>query len=276
LVERYVKDGDSSAVKWIFLIIFAALFLLDLWLILTGRIHAFDDAVLRAFLGIRDDALTTVFLGITFVGNQTTMIALCVLAIILPGRLKIGLPVALMTLIGWLAHTLLKAAVARPRPDMEYWLVTETSYSFPSGHSNASMIFFAALLILAGRALILQDNRLAALLLRIVLAVLATLIGLSRLYLGVHYASDVLGGWLLAGVILVVLFAVYENFWPYKWRVTYDIPEWNAIPRNAEKHRAWRKPSKKRAPAELLKFPKNRSPWRTAKPVAKKEEPEKK
>ena len=219
LVERYIKDGDSSAVKWIFLILFVALFLLDLWLIITGRIQVFDEAVLRFFLGIRDDALTTVFRGITFCGNQTTMIALCVLVIILPGRLKIGLPVALMTLIGFLAQTFLKALVARPRPDMEYWLATETTYSFPSGHANASMIFFVALFILAGRALILQENRLAATLLRIVLAVLAVFIGLSRLYLGVHFASDVLGGWLLAGVILSLSFAAYDNLWPAKWRL---------------------------------------------------------
>ena len=267
LVERYIKGSDPSIVKWIFLILFAALFVFNLWFVFTGQSQVYDELVQRIFLDLRDEALTAVFRAITFCGNETTMIGLCIFIVILPGRMKVGLPVALMTVVGWFAHTLLKGLIARPRPDMEYWLVTETSFSFPSGHANVSMIFFIALAILVGRALILQDNWIAAILLRVIFTVLAVLIGLSRLYLGVHFASDVFGGWLLAGMILIVLFAVYDNLWPYKWRMTYNLPEWNSIPRNDEKRRVWRRPSKKRAPAELLTFPKKTSPWKIKRPA---------
>jgi len=203
----------------IFFIIFTALFLLDLFLVAAGRTQAFDMAVRDGIVGLREEALSTVFGAITFFGNPATMIALCVFIVILPSRMKIGLPVALMTAVGWLAHTLLKVIVARPRPDVEYWLVNESGYSFPSGHANASMIFLVALLILVGRVLILNYNKFAAVLLRIVFFVFATLIGLSRIYLGVHYFSDVFGGWMLAGMILILSFAFYENLWPSKWRV---------------------------------------------------------
>ena len=266
MVERYIKDSGAAIAKWVLLIIFTALFLLDLFLVAAGRTQAIDMAVQGAVLGLREEALTTIFGVITFFGNPLTMIALCVFIVILPSRMKIGLPVALMTAIGWFAHTLLKSVVARPRPDMEYWLVNESGYSFPSGHANASMIFWVALLILVGRVLVLQYNSFAAVLLRIVFFIFAALIGLSRIYLGVHYCSDVFGGWMLACIILILSFALYENLWPSKWRVTYFNPEWDAIPRNAEKKRAWRKPSRRRAQHEPVKFPKNRSPWKIPPP----------
>ena len=265
MVERYVKDTGSSAVKWVFLAIFAALFTLDLYLVVTGKTQALDNSVLEYFAGIREEALTLVIKAVTFCGNPVTIIALCVFIIIIPGRMKIGLPVAIMTGLGWVAQTFFKGLICRPRPDMSYWLVEEYTYSFPSGHANTGLIFYGALFVLIGRVLVLQNNRVACVLLRIILAIFILFIGLSRLYLGVHYVSDVAAGWLLAITLLILFLAVYDSFWPQKWRVTYSAPAWDAMPRNAEKRRKWRQPVKKRAPAELLKFPKKRSPWKTPK-----------
>jgi undecaprenyl-diphosphatase len=204
--------------KRIFLVGFTALFALLLWFVLTGRTQTFDERILNAFFDLRGDVLTKIFRAITFCGNSTTVIGFCVLAIILPCRMKVGLPAVLMTAAGAGVQAILKMLVARPRPDMANWLVEETTYSFPSGHASVSMIFWVALLILAGRMLLRRKGRRAALFLRVPLAVFATLIGLSRNYLGVHYPSDVLGGWLLAGILLIILFAAYDRFWPSKWR----------------------------------------------------------
>ena len=200
-------------------IVFAALFALDFVLVEKGMTQAFDDSVLGTFVGLRADALTAIVKAVTSFGNPLTVIILCVVLIILPGRMKVGLPVALMTVVGFAAQTLFKAIVARPRPDMAYWLIEESSSSFPSGHANISIVFWFALLVLLGRALTLRGNRAAAVLIRIILAVFAVLIGVSRLYLGVHFASDVFGGWLLAGSLLPLLFIVYDRLWPTKWRI---------------------------------------------------------
>ena len=269
MVERYIKNSGSSPIKWVFIVIFTALFVTTLLFVFTGRLQEIDKTLFSIFIDMREDALTKVFRALTFCGDQATVIALCLLVVILPGRMKIGLPVALMTGTGAAVQSLIKNLVARPRLDMQYWLTGDTDwlgfsfgYSFPSGHANTSLIFWVALLILTGRVLILQDNPFAAALLRIILFAFAVLIGLSRIYLGVHYPSDVFGGWMLAGLLLLVFFTLYDNFWPSRWRVTYDAREWDAIPRDAEKKRRWRKPSKKRQPSELLKFPKNRSPWK--------------
>ncbi|MCL2112063.1 MAG: phosphatase PAP2 family protein [Clostridiales bacterium] len=243
-----------------------ALFAFLAWLVATGRTMEFDEAALSAIFGIREDGATAVFRVLTFCGDLVVIGGLCVFLMLLPGRMKIGVPIAIMVAAGWFAGTVIKGLVGRPRPDTADWLVDTFGYGFPSGHAVVSMIFWVALMILVGRVLILQDNRLAAALLRVVFLVLAVLIGFSRLYLGVHYPTDVLGGWLLAGGVLMVSFAFYENFWPYKWRVTYNMPEWDAIPRNAEKKRVWKAPSKKRAPSKMLEFPKKRRPWKMERP----------
>ena len=222
----------SAEARWIFLLIFVLLFMVDLLLVVTGRTQAFDEAALGAFFELRGDFLTFVFRVFAFSGDPYTMIGFCIVIIILPGRMKVGLPVAIMTGIGFLVQTLFKTLVARPRPDAANWLVDETGYSFPSGHSCACMIFWAALLIIVGRILILKDNRTAAASLRAVFFLIAVCIGLSRLYLGVHYPSDVFGGWMLAGIILTVCFAAYDKIWPYKWRVTYDVPDLDTILKN--------------------------------------------
>ncbi|MCL1895645.1 MAG: phosphatase PAP2 family protein [Clostridiales bacterium] len=171
-----------------------------------------------------------------------------------------------MTGLGSAIQILLQDLIARPRPDIANRLVDETSFSFPSGHTNASLIFWVALLILVGRALVLQGNPLAAGLLRVLFFVFSVLIGLSRLYLGVHYPSDVFGGWMLAAMLLVIFFAFYDNVWPSKWRMSYYAPEWDTIPRGAEQKRRWHKPSNKRAPAEKIQFPKKASPWKIPEP----------
>ena len=265
MVERYVKNRGFFAVKLVFLIILAGLFALDLWLVVTGQTQAIDDSVLAFFVGVRESFLTLVAKAVTFCGNTWTMVGLCVFIIIIPGRMKIGLPVSMMVGVAWFAQTFFKGLIGRPRPDVSFWLVEEYTYSFPSGHANTSMVFWVALLVLLGRVLVLRRNRGAAVLLRVLLAIFAFLVGVSRMYLGVHYLSDVVGGWLLAGTLLIVFFALYDNVWPQKWRVTYKVQAWGAIPKNAEKKRVWRKPTKKRAPAGLIKFPKNSTPWKIPK-----------
>jgi undecaprenyl-diphosphatase len=208
--------------KLVLVLVFAALFVIDLCLVVSGRTGAFDERFLSLIFGIRDPFLTVVFRVVTFCGNSLTMIVICVFIIILPGRTKVGLPAALMTTVGWAAQTFLKNLVERPRPDPADWLIElaedELFQSFPSGHANASMILWAALAIIIGRVLISKNKRGAAVLLRAVFIVFAVLIGLSRLYIGVHYPSDVFGGWMLAGLILTLCFALYDRLWPAKWR----------------------------------------------------------
>ena len=98
-------------------------------------------------------------------------------------------------------NQLLKRILRRPRPT-EFRIVEETGYSFPSGHSITSMVFYGYLVYLTYKYI---NNKKIKIPLIIFLVLLIPTIGLSRIYLGVHYASDVLCGFLL-GIIYLILF----------------------------------------------------------------------
>ena len=110
---------------------------------------------------------------------------------------------------GQVLGTLLKLGVERPRPELVPPLMNETSYSFPSGHAMMSAVTFLTLGSLAARAL--KDR--AARVYVLSLAVAATLlVGVSRIYLGVHWPSDVLGGW-CAGFAWAMLCWLIARWW---------------------------------------------------------------
>jgi len=97
---------------------------------------------------------------------------------------------------------LLKAVIHRPRPELFFGLVPSETYSFPSGHAFVPVVYFG---ILAG--ILAPGSRW-----RGAVVVLAALLGLSRVYLGYHYPSDVVAGWALALVWLTV-WAVIADRW---------------------------------------------------------------
>ena len=229
MTESLAKNRRLFSPALIFALIVFVLLAIDIWLVVSGLTQAADERVMEAFYSVRSGPLTAFFRVITFCGNTYSLLGLCILVIILPGRMKIGVPVALMVAVGSIAQTVLKAIVARPRPDQGLWLISlsdnELYQSFPSGHANASLIFWLALAILLGRSLTRgnrpapEGRRFAAGFFGVIFVALAMLIAVSRLYLGVHYATDVLGGWLLAGLVLILGFLAYDRLWPAKWRL---------------------------------------------------------
>lgn len=120
-----------------------------------------------------------------------------------------------LTLSAWLAavlggealNLLLKDLFARPRPHFGHPLVVESSYSFPSGQAMESLVVYGMLVYFA--LLTLRSQRM-----RVVsvggAVVLVTLIGFSRVYLGAHYVSDVVGGFAAGGAWLSVVITARE------------------------------------------------------------------
>ncbi len=96
-------------------------------------------------------------------------------------------------------NLLLKDLFARPRPHFERPLVVETSYSFPSGQAMASLVVYGILAYFATLAFKGRGRRAVSV---GGAAVLVVLIGFSRLYLGAHYVSDVVGGFVAGGAWL--------------------------------------------------------------------------
>lgn len=172
-----------------------------------GDLDAFDARVLTWIAGHRSQPLTELFLAVTALGSSWVIGIVTVGvagALALAGRGRMAAAVT-AAVAGVPPLTIaLKRTYARPRPDVVSPLVDTVSWAFPSGHTIASVTFFGTIAILVG----FEVRRSAF---RLFVAAYATGIGLlvatSRVYLGVHFPSDVLGGALiaLAWVLVVVL-----------------------------------------------------------------------
>ena len=162
-----------------------------------GELTSFDVAVHEYFLQDRTESRTTVFLEITALGS-TAMIAASTAFIAfflgLRRRWDASIQIVFAVCGAALSSTILKRAIDRDRPPEANWLVHVSNQSFPSGHTVVSTAFYSILALIAFREV---DAPGAKWLIGVSTLALATLIGISRLYLGVHYPTDIFSGFFL-------------------------------------------------------------------------------
>lgn len=167
-----------------------------------GETHAFDEMLLRALRNPADPAdplgpwwVESMFRDITALGGTTVLTIVTLGAVgylLVDGKRAAALFVLAAIGGGTLLSNALKFAFARPRPELVAHLVDVRSLSFPSGHAMLSAVTFLTLGALLAR--VQPRRRLKAYLLGLAL-VLTLLVGASRVYLGVHWPTDVLAGW---------------------------------------------------------------------------------
>jgi undecaprenyl-diphosphatase len=179
-------------------LLLVAMFALAGWI--GGPAWRPDVAIVRALMEIRasSPALTGMMIATTWLGSAYATLGLAALvSIFLALRRAHGRAILLVAAVA--AERLmvepLKLALGRARPDFDPHPVMTSSLSFPSGHSANSMAAFMAIALIAVPA----SHRRSAILLALLLILL---VGLSRIYLGVHWPSDVIGGWCL-GLLMV-------------------------------------------------------------------------
>lgn len=188
------------------------LFLLAAALVLNGGLSGLEDAVYCALSAWASPAVTGVLRAVTALCNPSTVVVICLVLLAVPRSRKTVAPLLVgAAAISGAIGQLLKRVVVRPRPSHPH-LVEAGGYSFPSGHSLASAAICLTALLLVRHLLPPGRGRS---LLTALFAALPVLIGFSRIYLGVHYAGDVLGGWLLG---CATAFAVYGCWQRYKNR----------------------------------------------------------
>ena len=154
------------------------------------------------------DFATPIAKFITNFGGAIFLITLTVILFILIKNKKIGLSIFSNLVIITVLNQLLKRILQRPRPT-EFRIIEETGYSFPSGHSMVSMAFYGYLIYLIYKYV---KNKYIKWISIIALSILICFIGISRIYLGVHYTSDVLGGFLLSISYLIIYVSVVNKF----------------------------------------------------------------
>ena len=123
---------------------------------------------------------------------------------------KIGISIITNLGIVTILNQIIKFIMQRPRPT-EFRIIEETGYSFPSGHSMVSLAFYGYLIYLIYKYI---KNKYVKWTLITILSILICLIGISRIYLGVHYTSDVLGGFLLSISYLVIYISSIKKLIP--------------------------------------------------------------
>ena len=166
----------------------------------------FDQSIIEAVRapGLHD--LLSPLRAITELGSTGAVTVVAVLTLlvgVLIGPWLHGLIGAFAIGLASAGNQALKAVIARARPDVLDPLVDERGFSFPSGHSLLGMVAWGILAVLVMRSRLPLNVRRGVV---AVLAVLIVLIGLSRVWLGVHYPTDVLAGW-TAGAVIVLLYA---------------------------------------------------------------------
>ena len=179
--------------------------------VLEGDSRQFDEVTRAAVHRLASPLLTTIMRGFSFVGSTLALAAATTIVIVQLALKKRGREAKLfaITMVGAaLLNTTLKLAFKRARPVPFFDLTPPETYSFPSGHSLTSAVFFGALAAILTTQI--KSRRL-----RVIVWIVATAmflsIGFSRIYLGVHHTTDVIAGFAAALIwILVVRFVEME------------------------------------------------------------------
>lgn len=208
-MKEKVKDFIIKNLKWIILFICLVGFLAlaeDVFHkeIMNGDIIGYK--LVSTFL--ISDFATPIAKFITNFGGAIFLIIATIILFILIKNKKIGFSIISNLVIVTILNQLLKNILQRPRPN-EFRIVEETGYSFPSGHSMASMAFYGYLIYLIYKYV---KNKYLKWTLIVLLGILICTIGISRIYLGVHYTSDVLGGFLISISYLVIYISAVNKF----------------------------------------------------------------
>lgn len=181
------------------------LFLVIANLLLQDQIHAFDDAVFKVISKLRCKPLTYFFNFITFLCSTWFLIFATVFIMAFAKNKKNALYIGLNVLLCFLLNQTFKLIFARARP-VDINLIVESGFSFPSGHSMVSLAFYGFFIYIIVHKKMKKRKKIIY---SCLLALLTLLIGISRIYLGVHYASDVLAGFALSMAYLIIYIIIF-------------------------------------------------------------------
>jgi len=194
------EQPPTRRVQWRIIAAIVALAAIWLAMLLLGG-GWLDRAIYEDLYAGHRPVLLGIARAFTALGEPTFLIAACVACTLwlwYAGRARLGIVLLLIALLGRGLSEIQKYSVARARPDLEPHLVVVKTSSFPSGHAISSMIFCLTLAL----ALTAHNRwRRPAIGMAVLLSLL---IGTSRVMLGVHWPSDVIGGWAF-GMLWVLL-----------------------------------------------------------------------
>ncbi len=196
-VKKFLLNNYKLLIMFVCIIIL--LFLIED--IMDKDIMTFDEtgySIVSKYL--ITDTLTPIAKIITFFGSAYWLIGLSIFLLLIIKNKKIGISISINLGLAALTNFLLKQILQRPRP-IGHRIIDESGYSLPSGHSMVSMAFYGFLIYLVYKRI--ENKHLKSFLIALLLVLIIN-IGISRIYLGVHYTSDVIAGFLVAISYLII------------------------------------------------------------------------
>lgn len=198
---KKIKELTIKNYKWIIFFLFFVIFLAIAEDVFEQEIFEFDSVVYNFLVNNRNEVLNNFFKIITQFGSAIVLIIITILCVIFirDKKYKILVPANLVTIA--IINIVLKNFFLRPRPN-ELRLIEETGYSFPSGHAMASTAFYGLLIYIVHEKV---ENKILRNTICIMLGLLILLISISRIYVGVHYTSDVIAGTCFSITYLILI-----------------------------------------------------------------------
>lgn len=203
------KIKRTEFIKWGCFFLLIGLFFLLGRRILKEETLVWDEKIFSYLRSFESETMTTIFKAITNLASVVALISITLLIWIIPKFRIYGKIVTGNLLLSSLSNPIIKLFYARNRP-LNVALIEESGYSFPSGHSMISMSFYGLFIYLLWHSQLTKPYKIISIL---GLTLLILFIGISRIYLGVHFASDVIGGFFLAlgYLILFTHFAIVRK-----------------------------------------------------------------
>ena len=195
-----------SKYKWYVFVIGILMFSLMAFLVTNGMTNVIDSNVYNVITIYTFDIETSFFKFITFFASEYGIVLMLIILFFAVKDKKHFVLILLSAVLTVLLNYVLKSIFMRERP-FDLMIVSEWGYSFPSGHAMISIGFYGYLLYLLRRCDFSFKNYLM-----VMICILIFLIGISRIYLGVHYPTDVIAGYSIASSFLILYIEFTRRF----------------------------------------------------------------
>lgn len=193
--------------RWIIMLLFIIIFFAILDNVMDEEIYELDVKGYDIVTSPMNDTLTGIAKIITKMASPVILILIAFILFFILKDKKLKYSIVINGATAAVLNFLIKNIIQRPRP-IGHRLIDESGYSFPSGHSMVSMAFYGYLIYIINKKV---QNKWLRAISTIMLLLLILCIGLSRIYLGVHYTSDVLGGFCVAVSYLMLYTGIIKR-----------------------------------------------------------------
>lgn len=195
------NNKNIKSIKWLIFLTFTIIILIITKKVLDQDIMKID-LIGYNFISkyLINPKLTSIIKMITNIGSAFSLITITIVLLIVIKDKLVSYSILGNLIIITFFNQMLKLTLQRPRPT-DFRLINETGYSFPSGHSMVNTAFYGYLIYIIYKRI---KNKYLKWSLIILLSILIITIGISRIYLGVHYTSDVVAGFLISICYLII------------------------------------------------------------------------